>query len=186
MPSGGGKSLTFRPPPSSAQLHGCDFISHCAFAGPSRKGETPRFERQRSIPLTTTEERESREALAEGKRRLIYAIPVRLQDAEYRRLLREAGRQSGHCDSCRAQAETGLLFHKPQRVLKTQGLCSLFPRGRSQSYARPFPWGRSCPARAFRPRDCRRNFGARTGWLNSKTRSKKESSPQLSSRSLLR
>jgi ATP-dependent DNA helicase RecQ len=41
--------------------------------------------------LTTTEERETREAIAEGDHQLIYVTPERLENPEYRNVLREAG-----------------------------------------------------------------------------------------------
>jgi ATP-dependent DNA helicase RecQ len=93
MPTGSGKSLTFQLPalllPKSTVV-----VSPliALMQDQTEKAQEAEINAAKlNSTLTTTEEREARDAIAEGDHQLIYVTPERLENAEYRKILREAG-----------------------------------------------------------------------------------------------
>jgi len=93
MPTGSGKSLTFQLPslllPKAAVIVS-PLIS--LMQDQVEKAEEAEIESAKlNSTLTAAEEREARDSIAEGDHRLIYVTPERLENPEYRSLLREGG-----------------------------------------------------------------------------------------------
>ena len=93
MPTGSGKSLTFQLPslllPKAAVVVS-PLIS--LMQDQVEKAEEAEIESAKlNSTLTAAEEREARDSIAEGDHRLIYVTPERLENPEYRSLLREGG-----------------------------------------------------------------------------------------------
>jgi len=93
MPTGSGKSLTFQLPSlllPKATVVVSPLIS--LMQDQVEKAEEAEIESAKlNSTLTKTEEREVRESIEEGDRRLIYVTPERLDNPEYRNVLREGG-----------------------------------------------------------------------------------------------
>jgi ATP-dependent DNA helicase RecQ len=93
MPTGSGKSLTFQIPSlllPKATVIVSPLIS--LMQDQVEKAEEAEIESAKlNSTLTAAEERETRDAISEGDSRLIYVTPERLENAEYRGVLREAG-----------------------------------------------------------------------------------------------
>ncbi|MFL6444087.1 MAG: RecQ family ATP-dependent DNA helicase [Candidatus Sulfotelmatobacter sp.] len=93
MPTGSGKSLTFQIPSlllPKATVVVSPLIS--LMQDQVEKAEEAEIESAKlNSTLTAAEERETRDAISEGDSRLIYVTPERLENAEYRGVLREAG-----------------------------------------------------------------------------------------------
>src|SRR5579864_9174707 len=70
-----------------AQSHRGGLSLDFAHAGPGRESESTKL----NSPLSAAEEREARDAIAEGDSKLIYVTPERLENAEYRAVLSEGG-----------------------------------------------------------------------------------------------
>ncbi len=93
MPTGSGKSLTFQLPSlllPKATVVVSPLIS--LMQDQVEKAEQAEIESAKlNSTLTKSEEREVRESIEEGKRKLIYVTPERLENLEYRQVLREGG-----------------------------------------------------------------------------------------------
>jgi len=93
MPTGSGKSLTFQLPslllPKAAVVVS-PLIS--LMQDQVEKAEKAEIESAKlNSTLTAAEEREARDRIAEGDHRLVYVTPERLENPEYRSLMREGG-----------------------------------------------------------------------------------------------
>src|SRR5213079_377470 len=93
MPTGSGKSLTFQIPSlllPKATVIVSPLIS--LMQDQVEKAEQAEIESAKlNSTLSRTEEREVREAIEEGNSKLIYVTPERLENPEYRRVLKEGG-----------------------------------------------------------------------------------------------
>ena len=93
MPTGSGKSLTFQIPSlllPKATVVVSPLIS--LMQDQVEKAEEAEIESAKlNSTLSAAEEREARDAIAEGDSKLIYVTPERLENAEYRAVLREGG-----------------------------------------------------------------------------------------------
>ena len=93
MPTGSGKSLTFQLPAlllPKATIVVSPLIS--LMQDQVAKAEQANVEAEKlDFTLTATEDRETRDAVAEGEHRLIYVTPERLDNPEYLALLRSGG-----------------------------------------------------------------------------------------------
>jgi ATP-dependent DNA helicase RecQ len=93
MPTGSGKSLTFQLPSlllPKATVIVSPLIS--LMQDQVEKAEEAEIESaQLNSTLTAAEEREARGSIVEGDQRLIYVTPERLENPEYRSVLREGG-----------------------------------------------------------------------------------------------
>ncbi len=93
MPTGSGKSLTYQVPAlllPKATIVVSPLIS--LMQDQTEKAEEAEIgAAELNSTLTNAEEREARDAIAEGEHRLIYVTPERLENPEYRDLLRQRG-----------------------------------------------------------------------------------------------
>jgi ATP-dependent DNA helicase RecQ len=93
MPTGSGKSLTFQLP--ALMLPKAAVVVSPLIAlmqDQAEKAEEAEINAAKlNSTLTSTEEREAREAIAEGEHPLIYVTPERLENAEYRKILSRSG-----------------------------------------------------------------------------------------------
>src|SRR3954452_2847949 len=93
MPTGSGKSLTFQLPSillPKATVVVSPLIS--LMQDQVEKAEEAEIESAKlNSTLRKSEEREVRESIEEGERKLIYVTPERLENPEYRGVLREGG-----------------------------------------------------------------------------------------------
>ena len=93
MPTGSGKSLTFQLPSlllPKATVVVSPLIS--LMQDQVEKAEEAEIESAKlNSTLSAAEERQARDAIAEGDSKLIYVTPERLENAEYRAVLREGG-----------------------------------------------------------------------------------------------
>jgi ATP-dependent DNA helicase RecQ len=93
MPTGSGKSLTFQLPSlllPKATVVVSPLIS--LMQDQVKKAEEAEIESAKlNSTLSASEEREAREMISDGDSKLIYVTPERLENAEYRSVLRDAG-----------------------------------------------------------------------------------------------
>ena len=93
MPTGSGKSLTYQVPAlllPKPTIVVSPLIS--LMQDQTEKAEEAEIgAAELNSTLTSAEERDARNAIAEGEHRLIYVTPERLENAEYRDLLRQGG-----------------------------------------------------------------------------------------------
>src|SRR2546423_3687888 len=93
MPTGSGKSLTFQIPSlllPKATVVVSPLIS--LMQDQVEKAEEAEIESAKlNSTLSAAEERQTRDSIAEGDSKLIYVTPERLENAEYRAVLREGG-----------------------------------------------------------------------------------------------
>jgi ATP-dependent DNA helicase RecQ len=93
MPTGSGKSLTFQIPSlllPKATVIVSPLIS--LMQDQVEKAEEAEIESAKlNSTLSAAEERQTRDAIAEGDSKLIYVTPERLENPEYRAVLREGG-----------------------------------------------------------------------------------------------